>query len=146
MREEVAEEEAEDILEDIRSLLQKEREERDKVFEITYPPEGGSKTITAGNTEINLYTGEVFLENSEEKISQSLRSYGVNYARSLFIYTNKAIVVQLDDRGKYTIAASRRFLRNYIPPFQRITITATEDTTIKMIVSTDPRTMIFSIS
>ena len=141
------EEEAEDILADIRSLLKKEREEKEKVYEIIYPPEGGAKTITAGTTEINLYTGEVFLaDGSEEKVSQSLRSYGVEYARSLFIYTNKAIVVQLDDRGKYTIAASRRFLRNYIPPFQRITITATENTTIKMIVSTDPRTMIFSIS
>ena len=139
-------EDVEDILKGIRDLLLKEKEERDKVFEITYPPEGGTKTITAGTTEINLYTGEVFLEDSEEKVSQSLRSYGVEYAHSLFISTNKAIVIQLDDRGKYTISANRRFLRNYIPPFQRITITATEDTTIKMIVSTDPRTMIFSIS
>ena len=66
MAEEV-EEEVEDILKGIRDLLQKEREEKDNVFEITYPPEGGTKTITAGNTELNLYTGEVFLADGTEE-------------------------------------------------------------------------------
>ena len=132
------EEEVEDILKGIRDLLQKEREEKDNVFEITYPPEGGTKTITEGTTEINLYTGEVFLEDSEEKISQSLRSYGVESARSLFIDTTKAIVLQLDDGGKHTVEKLETILWNHLKPFQRISITATESTNIKVVVSTDP--------
>ena len=137
MAEEV-EEDVEDILKGIRDLLLKEREEKDKVFEITYPPEGGTKTITAGTTEINLYTGEVFLEDSEEKTSQSLRSYGVEYARSLFIDTTKAIVLQLDDGGKHTVEKLETILWNHLKPFQRIMITATESTNIKVVASTDP--------
>ena len=132
------EEDAEDILKGIRDLLLKEREERDKVFEIIYPPEGGTKTITAGTTEINLYTGEVFLEDSEEKVSQSLRSYGVTYARSLFIDTTKAIVLQLDDGGKHTVEKLETILWNHLKPFQRVSITATESTNIKVVASTDP--------
>ena len=132
------EEEVEDILKGIRDLLLKEREERDKVFEIIYPPEGGTKTITEGTTEINLYTGEVFLEDSEEKVSQSLRSYGVEYARSLFIETTKAIVLQLDDGGKHTVEKLEAILWNHLKPFQRISITATESTNIKVVASTDP--------
>ena len=132
------EEEVEDILKGIRDLLLKEREERDKVFEIIYPPQGGTKTITAGTTEINLYTGEVFLEDSEEKISQSLRSYGVEYARSLFIETTKAIVLQLDDGGKHTVEKLETILWNNLKPFQRLSITATESTNIKVVASTDP--------
>ena len=138
MAEEEVEEDAEYLLKGIRDLLQKEREEKDKVFEITYPAEGGTKTITEGTTEINLYTGEVFLENSEEKTSQSLRSCGVNYARSLFIETTKAIVLQLDDGGKHTVEKLETILWNHLKPFQRLSITATESTNIKVVASTDP--------
>ena len=138
MAEEV-EEEAEDILKGIRDLLQKEREEKDTIFEITYPPEGGTKTITEGTTEIHLYTGEVFLaDGTEEKVSQSLRSYGVEYARSLFIETTKAIVLQLDDGGKHTVEKLETILWNHLKPFQRISITATESTNIKVVASTSP--------
>ena len=131
--EEVEEEAAEDILKEIRDALKES-----PTFEITYPAQGGTKTITAGNTEINLYTGEVFLEDSEEKVSQSLRSYGVEYARSLFIETTKAIVLQLDDGGKHTVEKLETILWNHLKPFQRISITATESTNIKVVASTNP--------
>ena len=131
----MAEEEA-----DIEALLKGIRDalKESPTFEITYPPEGGTKTITAGTTEINLYTGEVFLEDSEEKTSQSLRSYGVEYARSLFIETTKAIVLQLDDGGKHTVEKLETILWNHLKPFQRISITATESTNIKVVASTSP--------
>lgn len=138
MAEEV-EEEAEDILADIRSLLQKERKEKDEVYEILYPAQGGTKTITEGTTEINLFTGEVFLANdTEEKVSQSLRSCGVEYARSLFIETTTQIVLQLDDGGKHTVEKLETILWNHLKPFQRISITAAESTNIKVVASTDP--------
>lgn len=126
-------EDVEDILKEIRDALKET-----PTFEITYPAQGGTKTITAGNTEINLYTGEVFLEDSEEKVSQSLRSCGVEYARSIFIETTKAIVLQLDDGGKYTVENVEAILWNHLKPFQRISITATESTNIKVVVSTNP--------
>ena len=137
MAEEVEEETAEDILKEIRDALK-----QPPTFEITYPPQGGTKTITAGTTEINLYTGEVFLEDSEEKTSQSLRSCGVKYARSLFIDTTKAIVLQLDDGGKHTVEELETILWNHLKPFQRISITATESTNIKAVASTDPNMLL----
>ena len=134
MAEEEVEEEAEDILKGIRDALKEP-----PTFEITYPPEGGTKTITAGTTEINLYTGEVFLaDGTEEKVSQSLRSYGVEYARSIFIETTTQIVLQLDDGGKHTVEKLETILWNHLKPFQRISITAAESTNIKVVASTDP--------
>ena len=133
------EEEVEGILKGIRDLLQKEREEKDKVFEVTYPPEGGSKTITAGTLDIDVYTGQIFLPNGDEEFfSNSLQRCGVEYARSLFIETTKAIVLQLDDGGKHTVEKLETILWNHLKPFQRISITATESTNIKVVASTDP--------
>ena len=141
MAEEV-EEEAEDILKGIRDLIK-----GDPAIYMTYPPEGGTKTIVEGSTELNIYTGEVFLaDGTEEHLSDSLQRYTVNYARSLVIETNKEIKIQLDDGGKLTIGAGKIILWNNTKPFQRIMITATESTNIKVVVSNDPNMVLLMYS
>ena len=134
------EEEAEDILADIRSLLQKEKEE---VVYFTYPPEGGTKDVT-DTLEINVYTGEVFADGEEEYLSGSLQRHNLKYARSLFIETNKAIKIQLDDGGKLTTGTSKIINWNHTKPFQRLTMTTTTTgTKVKVVLTNEPDMFLF---
>ena len=130
------EEEAEDILKGIRDLILKEREERDKVFEITYPPEGGEKEITE-TLEINVYTGDAYADGTEEHLSNSLKSVGTQYAQSVVIDADKPIIVQLDDSGKRTVDADKIYAKSHTK-FQRVLIEVSGSTKIKFWASTSP--------
>ena len=140
MAEEV-EEEVEDILKEIRDLLLKERKEKEVFTYFTYPANGGTKEITE-TLEINVYTGEVFADGTEEYLSGSLQRHGLEYARSLFIRTDKAIKIQLDDGGQITISASKVLLWGNIE-FQRVMLTipsASSPADIAVLVSNKPDT------
>ena len=138
---EEAEEEAEDILKGIRDLLLKERKE--EVIYLTYPANGGTKDVT-DTLEINAYTGEVFADGAEEYLSGSLQRHGLKYVRSLFIETNKAIKIQLDDGGKLTTGASKIINWNHTKPFQRLTMTTTTTgTKIKVLITNEPDMFLF---
>lgn len=135
---EVEEKTAEELLQDIHSLLAKDREEGDNVFYFTFPPSGGTKTITKGTTELDVYTGEVFLANdAEEKLSNSLRSCGKQYARSVVITADKPFDVQLDDGGKRTIDVDKIYVDTH-QKFQHVSIEVEESTKIKFWASTSP--------
>ena len=135
MAEEV-EEEAEDILASIRDLLLKERKEKEEVYEITYPPEGGEKTITE-ILEINVYTGDAYADGTEEHLSNSLKSVNIQYAQSVVIDADKPIVVQLDDSGKRTVDADKIYAKSHTK-FQRVLIEVSGSTKIKFWASTSP--------
>ena len=130
------EEEVEDILASIRDSLLKEKEERDKVVEIIYPPEGGEKTITE-TLEINVYTGDAYADGTEEHLSNSLKSVGIQYAQSVVIDADKPIVVQLDDGGKRTVDADKIYAKSHTK-FQRVLIEVSGSTKIKFWASTSP--------
>ena len=138
------EEEAEDILADIRSLLQKEREEKENIYEITYPPEGSTKTITEGTTELNFLTGEVFLaDGTEEFLTDTLQRRGLDYVRNLLIETSEKLDISLDDKSKYTIPAGG-LLSLGTKKFQRLSLKATENTKIKVVASSTNIPPVFS--
>ena len=143
MAEEVEPEEAEDILADIRSLLQKERKEKvASVFYFTYPVDGTKKTITEGTTEINFFDGEVHLAaGSDEVLTDTLQRRGLDFVRSLFIETDKEIKVNLDDKSKYPVPADGLFALGH-QTFQRASLTATEDTKITLWASTNPEALL----
>ena len=130
------EEEAEDILASIRDLLLKEKEERDTISEIIYPPEGGEKGITE-TLEINVYTGDAYADGTEEHLSNSLKSVGIQYAQSVVIDADKPIVVQLDDSGKRTVDADKIYAKSHTK-FQRVLIEVSGSTKIKFWASTSP--------
>ena len=129
-------EEAEDILVSIRDILLKEKAERDKVFEIIYPPEGGEKTITE-TLEINVYTGDAYADGTEEHLSNSLKSVNIQYAQSVVIDADKPIIVQLDDSGKRTVDADKIYAKSHTK-FQRVLIEVSGSTKIKFWASTSP--------
>jgi len=105
---------------------------------ITLPAEGGTQTLSTGDTIINFYTGEVFLaDGTEESISRSLQSIGKDYLRSITIYADKEYVIQLDDFGKHTVKTSEAYAATR-QKFQIATITVAETTKIRIIASTDP--------
>ena len=105
---------------------------------VTLPAEGGTQELTAGDTTINFYTGEVFYANGTEGyLSRSLMSIGKSHIRSLAIYADKDYVIQLDDSGKHTVKVTEA----YAPTRQKIqivTITVTQTTNIRLVASTDP--------
>ena len=105
---------------------------------ITLPAEGGTQTLTTGDTTINFYTGEVFFaDGSEGHVSRSLHSIGKQWARSLAVYADKDFVIQLDDSGKHTVKTSEAYAPTR-QKFQIATITVTETTKIRVVASTDP--------
>ena len=128
------EEEVEISLADVLSALRKPEE--DTVY-FTYPANGGTKTITE-TLEINVYTGEVFADGTEEYLSHSLQRHNLKYARSFVIQPSNAVKIQLDDSGQFTIRTSKLFLWNNTEPFQRLTVTATASTTIQVLISNNP--------
>lgn len=105
---------------------------------ITLPAEGGTQTLTTGDTIINFYTGEVFsADGSEGHVSRSLQSIGKDYIRSIGVYADKEFVIQLDDSGKHTVKTNEAYAAKR-QKFQIATITVTETTRIRVVASTDP--------
>lgn len=129
---------AEEVEADIEALLKGIRDslKESPTFEITYPPEGGEKTITE-TLEINVWTGDAYADGTEEHLSNSLKSVGIQYAQSVVIDADKPIVVQLDDGGKRTVDADKIYAKSHTK-FQRVLIEVSGSTKIKFWASTSP--------
>jgi hypothetical protein len=114
-----------------------ERGESDPKY-ITLPAEGGTQTLTTGDTIINFYTGEVFFaDGTEGHVSRSLQSLKKDNVRSISVNADKAFVIQLDDGGKHTVKTTEAYVAKR-QKFQIATITVTETTKIRVVASTDP--------
>ena len=106
-----------------------EEKERDPKT-ITLPAEGGTQTLTTGDTNIDFYTGQVFFDNGDEgHTSRSLQSIGADYIRSIAVYADKEFIVQLDDSGKHTVKASEGYAVTR-QKFRTVAITVTGTTKI----------------
>jgi len=105
---------------------------------ITLPAEGGTQTLTAGDTVIDFYTGKVFFANGTEgHTSRSLQSIGADYIRSIAVYADKEFIIQLDDNGKHTVKTSEGYAATR-QKFRTATINVTDTTKIRIVASTDP--------
>lgn len=105
---------------------------------ITLPAEGGTQTITQGDTIIDFYTGKVaFANGSEGHTSRSLQSIGAAYIRSIAVYADKEYIIQLDDNGKHTVKTSESYAATR-QKFRTATINVAGTTKIRIVASTDP--------
>jgi len=105
---------------------------------ITYPPEGGWKSVPKGTTTVDLLAGRVVLpDGTRERTSGSLEATGFEFARSILVEATKTITVNLDGRGKFTIS-SGEFLPIVFQRFQIVYIETTEETKIRLWASTNP--------
>lgn len=125
-------------LEAVKDLLQGEHDVKGEYFEILYPADGDTKAIPNGATEINFVTGDVHLGDGEEdKLSIFLDQVNKSYVRSVFVDTDKAFKVQLDDGAKESVEANDFYVRTF-RQFQRLTIEVEETANMHLWVSTNP--------
>ena len=122
----------------VKEIAEEEKAVKENYSEITYPAAGGEKTISAGMTVLDLWTGDVTLgDGTEDHLSDSLMAVGQLYARSIYIDCNKKFSAQLDGKSKHTIAADDFFSRKGIQ-CQRVFIDVDEATKLKFWCSTNP--------
>jgi hypothetical protein len=119
------------------TTIELKREEGDPKY-ITVPAEGGELEITVGDLVINFYTGEVFLpDGTERNTSQSLRSMGKEYARSITVHADTEYIIRLGDGGKRTVKTTEEYKATH-QKFQEAIITVTATTKVRVWASTDP--------
>ena len=119
----------------IRNLAKEEK----KDIYITYPRDGGTKTVTAGEMVIDLLAGRVKLpDNTMEYTSTSLEAHRFKWAGSILFETDKDVVIRLEETGgKWTIDAGT-WLPIVHQRFQKVYVTILEDTKIRFWASTHP--------
>ena len=111
-------------------------EEISKYF--SYPKDGTRKTIPAGDTKIDFYSGEVALpDGSREDLLTSLQQEEKEWIRSIFIEADQDIKVWLDT-GSITPVASTEYFTIPHTNFRVLWIKATVNTDIAVWASTHP--------
>ncbi len=111
-------------------------------FILAYPNDGTYATIGAGMTTINFKTGTVKSPAGViADLSSSLDLAKKDFMRSVVVDADRAVVIQLDSRDKAPAkAGSFSVLED--TEFEKLYITATEDTTIYVAASTNPKSVI----
>lgn len=113
---------------------------------ISYPKDGDTKLIPAGETILDFKKGRVTLPNkSNEQMSTSLGVHGKSYARALLISASYDVNFQLycDGilSGKIPIKVSDFWSGNHLC-FDKVYIYTTADTDISILVSSNPKTIL----
>jgi hypothetical protein len=111
-------------------------------FILAYPYDGTYATFAAGTTTINFKTGTVKSPAGViADLSNSLDSAKKDFMRSVVVDADRAVVIQLDSRDKAPAkAGSFSVLED--TEFEKLYITTTEDTTIYIAASTNPKSVI----
>ncbi|MBW2646131.1 MAG: hypothetical protein JRE23_08135 [Deltaproteobacteria bacterium] len=118
-------EESKNILEEIKTINQEKRDIEEKSLQITYPSDGGTKTVTSGITTFNFVNGTVTLPTGlQEKMSESLHDNDETHCRSMLIKANKSITIQIDNEGSFSPDAQAYFQIPY-KKFRTLKITTT---------------------
>lgn len=127
-----------EALKTIKEITEEDKAQRENIYEIVYPAGGGEVAIPAGETVLDLWTGDVYLGDGTTAIlSDSLSRLGQLFVRSIYLDAKKAFSVQLDGKAKHTVAADDFFARKGIQ-CQRVLIDVDETTSIKFWSSTNP--------
>lgn len=107
-----------------------------KIVSFTYPSDGTTHTITKGTTVFNFRTGTVEAANDVvARMGHSLDSDQRDFLRSVFINTNKDVIVQLDSQDKIPVSSTQSFNQTF-QEFTVVKITATVDTKVRLVAST----------
>lgn len=127
-----------EAFETLKNIAEEDRAQRENIYEIVYPAGGGEILIPAGETVLDLWTGDVYLGDGTEGIlSDSLMRLGQLYMRSIYVDTKKPFSVELDGKGKHSVGADDFFARKGIQ-CRRVLIDVDEPTSLKFWSSTNP--------
>lgn len=111
-------------------------------FILAYPFDGTYATFAEGTTTINFKTGTVKSPaGAITNLSSSLDLAKKDFMHSVVVDADRAVVIQLDSRDKAPAkAGSFSVLED--TEFEKLYITTTEDTTIYVAASTNPKSVI----
>ena len=127
-----------EALKTIKEITEEDKAQRENIYEIVYPAGGGEVLIPAGETVLDLWTGDVYLgDGTTAMLSDSLSRLGQLYVRSIYVDTKKAFSVQLDGNAKHSVGADDFFARKGVQ-CRRVFIDVDEATSIKFWASTNP--------
>lgn len=110
---------------------------------ISYPADGTKKSVGAGTTQIDFYTGKVTLpDGTEEHLSDKLLRYADRYIRSFSIDTDQDIIIWGDtDQAKRPIQGGDIHSESWIA-FSILYIETTTTTEFSIWASNNPGTII----
>ncbi len=112
----------------------------ENIVQITYPKEGGYKTIPAGSSAsvIDFYNGDVVLsDGTKDELETSLQTEGMDYIRSLSIESSENITLRFDRKNRVPLTYGRIVRFKHIR-VRVIEIFAAASTGIKIWASTKP--------
>lgn len=119
----------------------KEKRDLDIVF-FTYPYTGATTTLSAGVTELNFQSGTIKdTSGTVTDMQHSLHSEGKDFLRSLYVNTDKAVKLQMDDGDKIFVGEEKDFQGTYFQ-FKKVRITTTEDTQVFVLACTNPEAIL----
>lgn len=108
-------------------------------FYATYPADGGTQAVAAGDLELDFVSGDVRLpDDSEGKLSGRLEGSRFAFMQSIQLEADQDVKFKLDDRGQYTFPANTLRSLSHVQ-FQRATLTLSVLTNLKVIASTNPK-------
>ena len=127
-----------ETLRELKEVTTEDVKERTVVHEITYPSGADTKAIPAGTTELDVWTGDVYLgDGAVDRVSDSLQRLKEDYIRSVYIDVSKAYTVEIDGKADHAMAANDPFVLAGISS-RNISITVSEPATLKFWCSTNP--------
>ena len=144
---EILQKESKQILGEIKSIQQGISDLSNKTLQITYPEEGGNKTVPAGVTTLNFATGVATLPTgSHENMSDSLHNDGDTHCRSLLLKSDKPITIRFDEEGAFSPDAHAYFQIQH-KPFRNLRITTIDaETNISVQAFANPSTAAYMSS
>jgi len=127
-----------ETLRELKEVTTEDVKERTVVHEITYPSGADTKAIPAGTTELDVWTGDVYLgDGTGDRLSDYLQRLKADYIRSVYIDVSKAYTVELDGKADHAMAANDPFVLAGIS-CRNISITVSEPASLKFWSSTNP--------
>ena len=139
--------ESKQLLDEIKLIQQEINDLANKSLQITYPEEGGNKTVPAGVTTFNFVTGVATLPTgAHENMSDSLHNDGDTHCRSLLLKSDKPITIRFDEEGAFSPDAHAYFQVQH-KSFRNLRITTTDaETNISVQAFANPSTAAYMSS
>lgn len=129
------------VLSELTRLMQQKEDRELKIVFYSYPADGTYLTLSAGTLTIDFDSGTVNNNGTITYLDHSLQSDAKDFLRSLYIDTDKSIVVQVDYQDKIPVKEGKQLLGTY-QQFKRVTITATVTTKLFLLACTNPEAII----
>jgi hypothetical protein len=137
-----AAERQQETISELKDVTVKDVKERTIVHEISYPSGEDTKDIPKGTTDIDLWTGDVFLgDGTEDRLSDSLERLKSDSIRSISVNVTKAYVIEVDDKADHSMSADDTLVLTGIS-CRKISITVTEPAKMKFWGSTNPNAVL----